>query len=100
VLLPTCSLCVQTMCLVARELEGRGFATAVVSLIPELSEIVGAPRTLNVVFPFGAPCGDPQHTELHRAVLMEALELLTEAQQAGEARDSRNAWRRSPSSTD
>jgi hypothetical protein len=94
VLLPTCSICVQTVCVVARELEQQGFPTVVVSLIPELSEIVGAPRTLTVTFPFGAPCGDPHHADLHRAILLEALELLSEARQAGEVRATRQTWRR------
>jgi D-proline reductase (dithiol) PrdB len=97
VLLPTCSLCVQTVSVVARELESRGFPTVTVSLIPELSEIVGAPRTLTVHFPFGAPCGNPGNGGLHRAVLLEALTLLVEAKSPGEMRASNNAWRGSPS---
>lgn len=96
VLLPTCSLCVQTVCIVARELEKRGFPTVAISLLPELSEIVGAPRTLTVRFPFGAPCGNPGHSELHRAVLLEAVWLLVEANGPGEIRASRHAWRQPP----
>lgn len=97
VLLPTCSLCVQTVCVVARELEERGIPTVTVSLIPELSEIAGAPRTLTVRFPFGAPCGNPGNGELHRSVLLEALELLMNARGPGEIRASRHTWRRPPS---
>jgi len=97
VLLPTCSLCVQTVCVVARELEARGFPTVALSLLPELSEIVGAPRVLSVHFPFGAPCGNPGHGELHRAVLLEALTLLSDDTTPGEIRASRHAWRRTPS---
>ena len=97
VLLPTCSLCVQTVCVVARELEARGFPTVAVSLLPELSEIVGAPRTLTVHFPFGAPCGNPGNGELHRSVLYEALELIMDARAPGEIRASRHAWRQPPS---
>ena len=95
-LLPTCSLCVQTVSVVARELESRGIPTVTVSLIPELSEIVGAPRTLTVHFPFGAPCGNPGNPELHRAVLSEMLDLLGGAKAPGEIRASGNAWRASP----
>ena len=96
VLLPTCSLCVQTVCLLARELESRGFATVTLTMIPELSSIVGAPRTLSVRFPFGAPCGDPERRDLHRAVLFEALELLGESAVAGEMRATRYSWKRDP----
>jgi D-proline reductase (dithiol) PrdB len=94
VLLPTCSLCIQTVCLLGRELESRGFATVALTMIPELSGIVGAPRSLAVRFPLGAPCGDPGHRELHRAVLLEALEMLADCREAGEIRPSKQAWRR------
>jgi D-proline reductase (dithiol) PrdB len=96
VVIPNCSICVQTAALVACELEARGFATVCYSLIPELSKIVGAPRTLAVHFPFGAPCGDPGNVELQRAVLAEALELLESAREPREVRPTRQAWRKSP----
>jgi glycine/betaine/sarcosine/D-proline reductase family selenoprotein B len=94
ILLPTCATCVQTVGLLAGELEERGFPTVALSLLPELSEIVGVPRTLALHFPFGAPCGDPGHGELHRAVLSEALELFATAREPGEIRASSLAWRR------
>ncbi|MFH1999375.1 MAG: glycine/sarcosine/betaine reductase selenoprotein B family protein [Planctomycetota bacterium] len=93
VLLPTCSICIQTVCIVARELEARGFFTVALSLIPELSRIVGAPRTLAVKFPFGAPCGDPDNKALHQAILLEALKLLTELKEPGLIRTSMHSWR-------
>lgn len=96
VLLPTCSLCVQTVCILACELEAGGVATVCVSLIEELSRIVGAPRTLVARFPFGAPCGDPGHPELHRAVVAEALGLLGRADAPGTITQTSLAWRRDP----
>jgi len=93
VLLPTCSLCVQTISLVAVELEKRGLPTVVVSLLPELTEHVGAPRPLHVRFPFGAPCGDPGNGGLHDAVLHAALTWLGEAPAPGAARHCRLKWR-------
>lgn len=96
VILPTCSVCVQTVALLAGELEQRGLATVALSMLPELSEIVGAPRTLTVRFPYGAPCGDPHHPELHEAVLLEALELLESCESAGEVRASQHLWRERP----
>ncbi|MEN8008365.1 MAG: hypothetical protein ABFS42_15255 [Candidatus Krumholzibacteriota bacterium] len=93
VLLPTCSLCVQTISLVAVELEKRSLPTVVISLLPELTEHVGAPRPLHVRFPFGAPCGDPGNRSLHDAVLGTALAWLAEAPGPGAARHCRLKWR-------
>ena len=70
--------------------------TVSLTLIPELTRIVGAPRTLSVRFPFGAPAGDPGNAPMHRAVLLEALRLLLEAREPGTLRESILAWRRSP----
>jgi D-proline reductase (dithiol) PrdB len=96
ILLPSCPLCVQTVCLLARGLETRGLPTVCVTLVPELSRIVGAPRTLALRFRFGAPCGDPGHAALHQAVLREALAMLDEAVEPATLRSSRLAWRRPP----
>lgn len=96
ILLPTCPLCVQTVCVLAREIESRGVPTVCVTLIPELTRIVGAPRSIALRFPFGAPCGDPGHGALHRAVLLEALSMLVDATEPGTLRESRLGWRRSP----
>jgi hypothetical protein len=96
ILLPSCPLCVQTVCLLARALERRGFPTVCVTLVPELSRIVGAPRSLAVRFRFGAPCGDPGNAALHRAVLREALELLERAEGPGALLESRLKWREAP----
>lgn len=96
ILLPSCSLCVQTVCLLARELEARGTPTVALTLIPELTRIVGAPRALSVRFPFGAPAGDPGNSPLHQAVLLEAIRRLADAGEPGTVRESALAWRRSP----
>lgn len=93
VLLPTCSLCVQTISLAAAELEKRGLPTVVVSLLPELTEHVGAPRPLHVRYPFGAPCGDPHNRGLHQATLAAALDWLAEAGEPGQARHCPLKWR-------
>lgn len=96
VLVPNCSICVQTVALVASELEARGLSTVTLTLIPELTRFAGAPRALAVHFPFGAPLGDPEHEELHDAVLAEALELLATAREPRTVVDSRQRWRREP----
>lgn len=92
VLLPTCSICVQTVGLLARALEQGGLATVVASVLPELSEFVGTPRTLAVHFPFGAPAGAPQDRVLQRDLLASALELMSECAPGG-VRHSSLAWR-------
>lgn len=96
VFLPTCSLCVQTVCLLARAVEDGGIPTVCITLIPELSHKVGAPRSLAVRFPFGAPAGDPGNSKLHQSVLLEALDLLRQAATPGELAISRLRWRRTP----
>ncbi len=96
ILLPSCSLCVQTVCILAREVEASGIPTVALTLLPDLTRLVGAPRALSVRFPFGAPAGDPGNSPLHRAVLLEALRTLVEADAPGTVRESSCAWRRSP----
>jgi D-proline reductase (dithiol) PrdB len=93
VLVPSCPLCVQTVCLVARRIERAGIPTVCLTLVPELTGIVGAPRSLALKFPFGAPCGDPGNRALHRQVLEEALGLLHTAVSPGVVQQSRLAWR-------
>lgn len=92
VLLPTCSLCVQTVCLLAREIERHGIPTVTISLIPELSEFVGAPRVVTVKFPFGAPAGDPGNGALQARVVAAAIEALRDGR-PGEHRALDQRWR-------
>ncbi len=94
VLLPTCSLCVQTVAVLARELESRGFATVALTTLPELTQRVGAPRALASKFPFGAPAGDPGHRALHVAMLREALGLLDSAREPRRIVETTQRWRR------
>lgn len=75
-ILPTCSLCVQNVCVIAREMEAAGISTVAATLLPELSALVGAPRTLRVGFPFGAPAGNPGNPALHRRVVRTLLACL------------------------
>ncbi len=94
ILLPSCPLCVQTVCLLARDLEARRIPTVCITLVPELTRIVGAPRSLALRFPFGAPCGDPGNRSLHGAVLREALESLGDRGEPATIRASGLTWRR------
>lgn len=98
VLIPSCPLCVQTVCLLARALEAQGIPTVCLTLLPELTRIVGAPRSLALRFAFGAPCGDAGNAPLHEAVLEQALQWLVEAEEPGLLRESPLTWRRGPAS--
>lgn len=93
ILLPTCSLCVLNTCVIAREVEAGGVSTSTITLLPELTDIVGAPRSLGVKFPFGAPCGDPGNAGLHQRVVGHALERLEQASAWGLAIESNAVWR-------
>ncbi|MCC7011659.1 MAG: hypothetical protein IT454_03770 [Planctomycetes bacterium] len=93
-LLPTCSLCVQTVAVLAREIETRGVATVVLTNTPELTERVGVPRAVATKFPFGAPIGDPGHRALHVALLRECLERIDAAREPRDIVESARRWRR------
>ena len=93
VLLPTCSLCVQSVAVLARELEAAGFSTVALTSLPELTARVGVPRALASRFPFGAPAGDPGNRALHVAVLREALGLIASAREPRVVLDSGLRWR-------
>jgi len=93
VLLPTCSLCVQTAAVLAREFESAGFATVTLTALAELTARVGAPRALAARFPFGAAAGDPGNRALHVGVLREALGLVERAREPRIVVESGLRWR-------
>jgi len=94
VLLPTCSLCVQAIAVLAREFEARGIPTTTITTLPELTARVGAPRAIATKFPFGAPVGDPGHGALHVAMLTEAVARLDDAREPRTVIESVHRWRR------
>ena len=46
-----------------------------VSVFPEVTDKVGAPRTLHVPFKMGRPCGEPFDFDTRRKVLLQLLQL-------------------------
>jgi hypothetical protein len=64
-------------------LEASGIATVSLSMIPEFTASVGAPRVAGIEFPFGRPMGLPDDRAGQRAVLQAALEVLVAAQVPG-----------------
>jgi hypothetical protein len=65
--------------LVARVLEASGIPTVTLSLIPDLTRAVGAPRLAGISYPFGRPLGRPHDADGQRAVLRAMLDLLERA---------------------
>ena len=66
------------MSLVASVLEARGIATVMLSVMPEISSRLAAPRTLVVPFGLGTPVGPPRDSVTHRRVIEAALALIAE----------------------
>jgi hypothetical protein len=66
--------------LTARHLEENGIPTVVVGSARDIVEQCAVPRFLFVDFPLGNPCGKPYDTEMQRAILGMALDLLESAQ--------------------
>lgn len=62
--------------LYARALEASKIPTAMVTLFPEITDKVGAPRTLHVPFKMGRPCGEPFDFETRKRVVDQLLQLL------------------------
>jgi len=61
--------------LVAALLEERGIATVALSVMPELSARLAAPRTLLLPFGLGAPVGPAGEPGIQEQVVLAALEL-------------------------
>ena len=66
------------MSLVASALEQQGITTVMLSVMPEVSSKLTAPRTLVVPFGLGTPVGPPHDTAMHRRVVDAALALTGE----------------------
>lgn len=62
--------------LYARALEASKIPTAMVTLFPEITDKVGAPRTLHVPFKMGRPCGEPFDFDTRKRVVDQLLQLL------------------------
>jgi hypothetical protein len=64
--------------LVASVLEARGITTIMLSVMPEISSQLTAPRTLVVPFGLGTPVGPPHAPATHLRVIEAALALTAE----------------------
>jgi len=80
--------------LIARAIEAGGIPTVSVSLARDLTEAVGAPRSVFVKWPLGHPLGEADAPLQQRTILFDALRLLQEATQPGVIVDLDYRWRR------
>ena len=87
------------MGLVARFLEGKGFSTVMLTMIPEYHRAVGIPRVAAIEYPFGRPIGDVRDREGQRAVLLEALSVYEKARAPGEVFHLPFTWPEEPKKT-
>lgn len=78
-MVPFCPGCHRAMMVLARALESRGMPTLVLSTLEDISEGFKPPRTAQLNFPPGAPCGRPNDPEHQRVTLTAALTVATES---------------------
>jgi len=63
----------------ARVIEAAGISTVLVTMMPEVTERVGAPRIVGVEFPFGHTLGHAGEREEQMKVIRDALRVLRDA---------------------
>jgi hypothetical protein len=63
----------------ARQVERAGIPTVIVTMMPDVSQWLLAPRVVGVEFPFGHSFGMPGDDRVHRRVLETALTVLAGA---------------------
>jgi len=78
--------------LVQRVLESAGIATVSLSMIPDFTASVGAPRVAAIDHPLSRPMGRPGDADGQRAVPRAALEVLTDAARPGTVVELPYAW--------
>ena len=78
--------------MLARWIEAAGIPTVVVTMMPDVAEALGAPRTVGVEFPFGHPFGMPHDRVMQRRVLETALRVLAGAGGPGTRVDVDLEW--------
>jgi hypothetical protein len=87
-------MCNRAVSLIARVVESYGISTVSLSLNRELSEKIGAPRTLYLRYPYGAPLGEPGNVNQQRAILRDMFAALENIKEPGTIIDLPYRWRR------
>ena len=80
------------MCLVAHALETAGIPTVIVGSALDIVSHAGAPRHVFTDFPLGNPCGKPYDTEMQRAIVGAAIDMLESATAPGAFRQTPYEW--------
>lgn len=73
-------------------MEEAGISTIALSMVPDLTAAMGAPRVAAIEFPFGRPLGQPGDSDTQRAVLRATLEALRDAAAPGSVVDLPLRW--------
>jgi hypothetical protein len=71
--------------LAAREIEAAGITTVALSMLPDFTASVGAPRVAAIAYPFSQPLGRAGDPDGQRAVLRAALAVAERAARPGAA---------------
>jgi hypothetical protein len=79
--------------LAARYFEENEIATVCLMMRSDLAEVVKAPRTYLIKFPYGAACGAPGDVETQRGVLLAALKMLESTTKPGTIEESEYRWK-------
>jgi D-proline reductase (dithiol) PrdB len=87
-------MCNRAVSLIARVVESYGISTVALSLNRGLSEKIGAPRTLYLRYPYGAPLGEPGNVDQQRVILKEMFAALDTITEPGTIIDLPYRWRR------
>lgn len=78
--------------MLARVFEAAGLATILITPMPIWAERLGVPRTLAVEFPFAQVLGQPNQVGQQRRVLLQVLQALENASEAGSIIHSAEIW--------
>ena len=69
-------MCHQVVCLIQEQLEKVNIATVSISIIPEITKLVGCPTFYPVPDPLGYPLGTKNDFEHQKGVCLNALKLV------------------------
>ncbi len=78
--------------MILRAIEESGLPTVCIVNMHDRAERVGMPRAVSVKFPRGATLGPPHQPDVHREVILDALDWLQNARQSDRYRELEHRW--------